>query len=277
MDNRSKFKGIVLSVMSIGDYDRRVTILTKERGKIAAFARGARRPGSLLLGACQPFVFGDFILTSNGNSYAISEVEVEDYFAELREDLEQIYFAMYFCEVADFYTRENNDEREMLKLLYASLRAMVKRQMSNRLIKTVFEIKTVYINGEGPMTAECMDCGSKNDEDRLFSVIKGGRLCSKCGNKAFHSGAESGVQMNSRQYKLLSDGGYDPAVARLRTLDPSAWYALWFIGNTPVAKLFSFTVSQPVEDELAELAGAYLAFRSGHEFKGDKLLDMFQI
>lgn len=266
----------MLSVMSIGDYDRRVTILTRERGKIAAFARGARRPGSLLLGACQPFVFGDFILHT-GNSYSISEIEVEDYFPELREDMEQIYFAMYFCEVADFYTRENNDEREMLKLLYASLRALVKRQMSNRLIKTVFELKAVCINGEGPMTSQCMVCGNKNDEDRLFSVIKGGRLCSECGKKAFHSEGESAGQMNGRQYKLLAEGGYDPAAARLRTLAPSSWYALWFIGNTPVAKLFSFTVSQAVEDELAELAGAYLAFRSGHEFKGDKLLDMFQI
>ncbi len=139
-----------MKTVPIGDFDRRVVLLTKERGKISAFAKGARRQNSRLLAATTPFCFGEFKLYEGRSSYNIMEASISNYFETLREDFEAAYYGMYFMEIADYYTRENNDEKEMLKLAYQSLRALQHPGISNELIRYIYEIKTVVVNGEYP-------------------------------------------------------------------------------------------------------------------------------
>ena len=135
MQEYTQITGMVLKAEPVGEYDRRVVILTKEKGKISAFARGARKPNSRLLAATNPFSFGEFKLYAGRNSYTVMDAAISNYFEGLREDFEGAYYGMYFLEVADYYTRENNDEREMLKLVYQSLRAVLHKGIPNRLIR----------------------------------------------------------------------------------------------------------------------------------------------
>ena len=54
---------------------------------------------------------------------------------------------MYFLEVMEYNTRENNDEREMLALLYQSCRAIVHPAYDKILVRAIFELKTIMLQG----------------------------------------------------------------------------------------------------------------------------------
>lgn len=166
MQEFTEITGMVLKAEPIGEYDRRVVILTKEKGKISAFAKGARKQTSRLLAATNPFSFGNFKLYVGRTSYNLLEANITNYFEGLREDFEGAYYGMYFLEVMDYYTRENNDDKEMLKLLYQSLRALMHEKLPNQLVRYIFEMKAMVLNGEFPGVPE----KRKWEESTVYAV-----------------------------------------------------------------------------------------------------------
>ncbi|MBQ7430352.1 MAG: DNA repair protein RecO [Butyrivibrio sp.] len=196
-DNQVIVKGIVIKHIPIGETDLAVTLLTLERGKISAFARGAKKPNGKLTGNVEPFCFGTFKLYEGRTSYNIIETDIDNYFESFRQDLEGACYGTFFLELADYYSRENNDEKQLLALLYQSLRALENKSFERKLVRCIYEIKALVINGEYP--------GVPNNRDWNDSTL----------------------------------------------------YALDFIVNTPVNKLYTFKVSGQVLEEMILITSIY--------------------
>lgn len=205
---------IVLSSTPIGEYDRRVVLLTKERGKITAFAKGARRQTSKLMAATNLFAFGEFKLYPGRNSYTMTDAQIQNYFEELRIDFEGAYYGMFFLEVCDYYTRENNDEKEVLRLLYQSLKALSVKSLNRKLVQCIFEMKAMVINGEFP--------------------------------------------------GMPNDGNWQE----------STEYAVSYIMSSTIEKLYTFTVSETVLDEMIRISERYRIRYIDREFKSLEMLSV---
>lgn len=235
--------GMVLSAIPMGEYDKRITILTRERGKISAFAKGARRQGSALTAAANPFAFGEFEVYEGRSSYTVKGASIANYFRELLAEFETIYYGFYFLEIADYYTRENADELHMLKLLYQSLRALEKESLSNRLVRCIFELKTAVINGEYPNAFTCVGCGG-SEELVWFSAGRGGMICPHC-------------------------KGSGPAIP----VEASALYAIQYILTSSIEKLYTFSVSKQVLATLERIMQEYRAHYVDRSFQSLKVLE----
>ncbi len=150
--------GMVLKGFDYQEYDKRLIVLTADIGKVTVFARGVRRQNSRFVGMTDPFSYGEFRLFAGKNAYNLSGADISNYFQDIRLDMERMCYASYFADLAEYSVKENMDGRDVLLLLYRSLQALETDSLDNSLVRAVFELKMVVINGvypgvPGPNTA----------------------------------------------------------------------------------------------------------------------------
>lgn len=236
--------GIVLSSSLQGEYDRRMVVLTKERGRITVFATGVRRGTNPLQSKTQMFVMGSFTLIPGRDSYRLINIEVDDYFHKLTMDIDSYCYAAYFCEVMSFMTHEGDRAADYLNLLYVSLKALEKEQMPAKLIRCVYEIKLMDVFGQGIQSFQCPVCG-KPEVTNTFDAAAGGLLCDACKNKA-------------RRPVHLSD---------------DAVYTIQYINAAKLGRTYNFTVTDQVLSELRLVSKQFMDMYVDKKFKSVEIID----
>ena len=262
MVNQVALKGIVLSAAPHGEYDKRLVVLTGQRGKITVFVKGAKRPSNRFAAMCQPFAFGDFVLYQGKEAYNLVDVSISNYFDSIAKDMDAVYYGFYFLELADYYSHENVFAKDMVNLLYVSLKALINKNIPAKLVRYIYELKMFALNGEYPDVFQCAYCGNKEGLAG-FLVEKSGAVCSEC--IGISGKANATVKFNT--YVDSCDVSAGKAAKNVISLNTSTFYTMQYIISSPIEKLYSFTVTDEVLTELSMVMGRFSAGHIDKQFK----------
>ena len=114
-------KGIIIAEKIMSDFDKVLTILTPNMGKIECVAKGARRPKSLLLAGTQFLCFGEYLLYKGSDAYSMNSCETIEIFYDIRIDLEKLKCATYLTKIINDVTTENQNNYRILQLFLNTL------------------------------------------------------------------------------------------------------------------------------------------------------------
>lgn len=182
-------QAVVLRHRDLGEKDRVITLLSPERGKLSAIAKGARQTKSKLAAVTQPFVLARFFLAHGRNFDIVTQTVIEDAFVHIATDLLKTAWATYLCELCDVLP-ENLPDEELFEAITLALGHLDKAggRSEVELVGRWFETRFLSVLGYNPVIGRCVACGTKisipsADAATLvaFSPARGGTLCGACG------------------------------------------------------------------------------------------------
>jgi DNA repair protein RecO (recombination protein O) len=178
-----KTRGVVVREVATGDYDKILTVISDELGRISVSARGVRRSGNRFSAGTQVLCYCDWILYKGRNTYILNSCEILHPFYEIRQDLTLLAYAALLLEMTQDTTPENQPAKEPLALLLHALHALLKNK-NPELVMRVFSLKLLQILGYTPYLSGCCKCGTKEIDDIYFSFDDCGFICENCKSKA---------------------------------------------------------------------------------------------
>lgn len=178
----TSINGIVTRYSNYKENDRIITILTPERGRIDAKARGCRKVKSPLVSACQPFVYAEFELNEFNDRAVIQKAEVLESFFPIREDYRKFAIASSMLQLSHEAAREEEENTDLFFLLYHCLSYLAYGTVIADDLLFAFVLKYLDITGYRPSIIRCASCGRdvRGDKALYFSSKAGGTVCGGC-------------------------------------------------------------------------------------------------
>lgn len=229
-----KTRAIVARRREYGESNCMLTLLSGGLGVISASCYGVKSKKSKLRAASQVFTCCDFILSKkNGDVYRVESAEIVDSFYPVCEDIVKLSLANYLCDLS--LEASQSDDGRILSLLLNTLYILAYREFEPKLVKSVFEIKLAQISGYEPSMDSCIKCGMS--EGLSGFDLSGGMTCKACQSPW-------DIKVSAGLYRAVK-----------------------FILDANDNKIFAFTVSHEVGEELSELSEKYILAKTERSYK----------
>ena len=238
-------EAIILSYTPLGEADLLVTMFTREQGKVRAVGKGARRSTSKLVGHLEPLTVVRMSMAHGRSMDIISQAEVVQSFAGLKEDLTAITKGLYLAELVDGFGSEASANPDLFQLTLDSLRAVQADPSSDMPLRS-FEFHLLQVSGLMPELYHCVECRQELEPGaHRFSPNVGGTLCPDC----------------------------NPDDAHLRPLSLRALKVLRLFDRSSITEACKLSVDGSLAEELKSLLSTTVGYWLGKEIRSDSFLE----
>ncbi len=174
-------EGVVLRCHKLGEADRIVTVLTRDRGRVRAVAKGVRRTSSSFGARLEPLGHVDIQFHTGRSLEIVTQVEsLYSYGNVLSRDYGRWTAGQALLEASEKLTpEEGHPARQQYLLLVGGLRALASGDHDHGLILDAFLLRSLSVGGWAPTFDECALCGVPGPH-RAFHFGAGGALCREC-------------------------------------------------------------------------------------------------
>ncbi len=177
-----RLEAVVLRRSDWGEADRLLTLYSRERGKLRALAKGARRIKSRKAGHIEPFTRVLLQLARGRDLSIVTQAETVEAYLPLREDLLRLALAGTVVELLDRFTYEEGHENIALFNLLTDTLRRIASLPDPWLAARYYEVQALDLFGYRPQLMQCVNCGEEiRPIAQYFSPVRGGVLCPRCG------------------------------------------------------------------------------------------------
>jgi DNA repair protein RecO (recombination protein O) len=205
-----KTEALILRTYKLGEADRIVVFLTRDRGKKRGVANGARRPRSQFAGALEPFTRVGLTYYEREHRELVRLSYAEAQCSPLRASRpDALPHVGYFAELIDEWAQEG-DPNERLFRLGASTPDALAAGVPTGPLARYFEYWVLRLQGVYPPHLVCHRCGAALGEGGGGACLEPGAhvlTCMECGAGASGEGHVRGIRLSPEAIVTLESWG----------------------------------------------------------------------
>ncbi len=233
----------MLRARPLGEADRAFTLLTRDRGKVDAVAKGIRRPRSAMGGRLEPLAEVCVALHKGRSLDVIVEARtIASYWSGLARP-DALATASLCAETVDLFCEPELPLPEIYALLAGAIRAVSASDAPSTLVPR-FQLRLLHALGLAPAGDACVRCGNGFDHHGAWLDLEAGGLgCERCyGARGDAHALDAGDVENFRA--LGAERGAGAALrATMQVTRAADDLVTWHLGRRPKSRALVYELS----------------------------------